>query len=142
MKLLMVINCVNIFYRSIFLLDNKGCRVLVDRVEKFCVNFLVSCGMIFIYMLVAMRFLPQGINWDFVARGWKRLLVLMVLVFILFLLFIYLKKDKTFSFQKRLESILIDEALLILFPMTPIVQYILLNRDIVNFVDIALIRCV
>ena len=139
MILLMVINCVNIFYRSIFLLDNKGCRVLVDRVEKFCVNFLVSCGMIFIYMLVAMRFLPQGINWDFVARGWKRLLVLMVLVFILFLLFIYLKKDKTFSFQKRLESILIDEALLILFPMTPIVQYILLNRDTVNFVDVALI---
>jgi len=91
------------------------------------------------YMLVATRFLPQGINWDFVARGWKRMLVLMALVFVAFLLLIYFKKDKTFSFQKRLESISIDEALLILFPLTPIVQYIILNKDILSSVDIAII---
>jgi len=95
--------------------------------------------MIFMNMLVATRFLPQGINWDFVARGWKRMLVLMALVFVAFLLLIYFKKDKTFSFQKRLESISIDEALLILFPLTPIVQYIILNKDILSYVDIAII---
>lgn len=113
--------------------------MLAERFEQFCINILVSCGMIFTYMLIAMCLLPEGVNLNFAARGWKRLLVLMALVFISFLLLIYFKKDKTFSFQKRLESISIDEALLILFPLTPIVQYIILNKDILSSVDIAII---
>lgn len=103
--------------------------------EQVFINMLMACAMLLTYMLIASRFLPEGINAVFVSRAWKYVLVLMVSGFLMFPGFVYVLKVKTFSYSKTLEKFKAQDVMVLLLPITPIVQYLILNQDILNITD-------
>lgn len=84
------------------------------------------------YFLSRFLFLPSGVNDLFVSRLWKYLLVLAVLVYLAAYLSFRKKKKDKFVFKKTVEKIAAGDLVLILLPLTPVVQYILRNQAMLS----------
>ena len=92
-------------------------------------------------MLLASYFLPSGINSTFTFQAINLILALLVLSFLTFILLVfltnekplvYLTKDKSLFSLKRIERFEFQNLIFLLFPMTPIVQYVILNNEILS----------
>jgi hypothetical protein len=84
------------------------------------------------YLLSSVWFLPNGVNYVFVSRSWKYFLLLAVSSSLIFFVFLKLKKGEKLAFKISVEKLAISDFLLLLLPMTPVVQYILNNQDILS----------
>jgi hypothetical protein len=96
------------------------------------------CGL---YTFLIHQFLPDGVNFVFTGSLWKYTLAAVPL----FLLACILLRRKQGAWKLRKtspERITVPDVLLLLLPLTPVVQYIVNNRSILGAADIALILVV
>ncbi len=84
------------------------------------------------FKLLSSWLLPEGVNYIFVSKLWKYMTLLFafgcLIAFILSKLNINLKLDFMCSF----EGITVSDLLLLLLPLTPVVQYIITNQGILS----------
>jgi hypothetical protein len=108
------------------------------EVDFLISNILVPLTLLFFYCIsfasIHQRFLPDGVNFIFVNRLWKYVLLLLGISLIFFII-IKLKKGYKFVFKNNIEKIFFSDLILLLLPMTPIVQYILNNQDILSPIE-------
>ena len=90
-----------------------------------------------LYAFFVSRLFPEGVNFVFASRLWKLVLVSLVPVCVVSLVIMKFKKTKidkkvfTYSIQK----FHVSDLFLLILPLTPVVQYILNNQDILSPID-------
>ena len=106
----------------------------------FDTGFLLQAGLASILFLAAIalgfKVTPEtGKNREFLEIVSPYFYLLVALFFLVFLAIVFIFKKKHISYDKKLESFSLSDILFILLPMTPIVQYIFANQDILTFYD-------
>jgi len=106
-----------------------------EKITQIFVNTFIALSVLVLYMLLSIRFLPEGINKTFVTRFSIRIIILMIVLFFAFFLYFSLKRNRHILYKNTVESFYYSDVLLLLLPMTPIVQYIILNQYMLSFFD-------
>ena len=93
---------------------------------------LVPLVVVTLYCVVLAQLLPDGVNKVFAGRAWKFFLSLAVAVDLL--AFVLWKFDKSAKLLpgKETEDVALRDCALLLLPLTPVVQYIIHNQDILS----------
>ena len=93
-------------------------------------NAFIPLAVLTLYFVLSSYLLPGGVNQIFAEESWKLSLILAVgsgmLVFALW------KLKGIFLLKKSTEKVSAPDLTLILLPLTPVVQYILNNQDILS----------
>lgn len=103
----------------------------------FFSNILVPSVVLFVY-LVSFEYLispvlniPNGVNTVFVSRSWRYFSFVLVGALIIFSIIIFRNGGKI-AFTKSDEKTSSGDLILLLLPLTPVVQYIINNQDILS----------
>lgn len=116
---------------------NKLKSNLIDNF--FFNNIIVSSILLTVYAFLFSFLLPYGVNNIFVTRISKFSFLLFVLLLIFFAVYYYSFKKKEYKFLKPAEKFEFVDIFLLLLPLTPIIRYILLNMDILSFLEAIII---
>lgn len=124
---------------------------LIQSISKqvLNVNFIFShvfipLGVLSVYCVSLMYYLPEGVNKVFVVRSAKLFLPLtaaIAVLFIIYFLIIGLKKAIPQFFSSPKEEFHLSDLLLPLLPLTPVVQYLINNSEILTWFDGIVIFC-
>jgi hypothetical protein len=100
----------------------------------FIIQLLIAGFFFFTYAFLFSRVVPKGINHYFLARFltvfWPLLIGIVLLLAVIFFL-----KKKTFKLEQINGTISFYDLFLMFLPLSPIVQYIILNKNILCFLD-------
>lgn len=96
------------------------------------VDVIVAFLMLFICVFVGKYVLPSGVNAAFAKRTSFLLIVPVIVFLVILLILLFSKAKKDYRFLKKPETLVKKDFILLLLPMTPIFQYVLLNQDILN----------
>lgn len=111
----------------------------VQSHERVFADLFLASVMLWSYLAVASHFLPEGINAVFVSTLWKWMLALVsVLLFMVSVFFFGLKRQPLRDL-KPLKIFKAQELVLLLLPMTPVVQYLLLNKNVLTGEDTVIV---
>lgn len=107
----------------------------------FLIQLLIAGLFFFAYAFFFSKIVQKGINQHFLARSltvfWPLLIVIVLLLAIIFFF-----KKKTLKLEQTNGTISFYDLFLMFLPLSPIVQYIILNKDILGFLNsIILIFC-
>jgi hypothetical protein len=101
--------------------------------KKFFAEVLVTLLLLLMYVLILSWLLPEGINSAFVSKTLKLLAAGSLMVFLSGIFFVRPSQCREAQpLLKRMEKADYRDLILLLFPMTPIFQYVLSNQDILN----------
>jgi hypothetical protein len=104
-------------------------KIIITLKNISIVEIALSLLLVYLYMLGAESFIPDGINKVFILRLQKGILYIgIVALFLLAISSFLFYRIKNYKFR-NLEKNKISDFFLILLPLTPIVQYLLLNQD-------------
>ena len=104
-------------------------KIIITLKSISIVEITLSLLLVYLYMLGAESFIPDGINKVFILRLQKGILYIgIVALFLLAISSFLFYRIKNYKFR-NLEKNKISDFFLILLPLTPIVQYLLLNQD-------------
>ena len=92
------------------------------------VFYFVSFAVLHSYILS----IPVGVNYVFASRSWKYLSLLAAGSSVIFFAIVKLKGGGKLEFRNSTEKISRGDFLLLLLPLTPVVQYIINNQDILS----------
>jgi len=95
-------------------------------------NAFIPLVFLTLYFVSFSYILPEGVNNVFADRSWKLSLVMTAAVGLVFLALFKLKKGGKITLKKPAEKISASDFILLLLPLTPVVQYILSNQDILS----------
>ena len=118
----------------------RGVSILntVLEVNFFFSNIHVSLVVVVLYF-ISFEFLlspilkiPNGVSYVFVSRSWKYFSLLAMSSSWIFLAILRFKKSGKLAFNNSKEKIYSGDFFLLLLPLTPVVQYILNNQDILS----------
>lgn len=101
-------------------------------------QMILSASLMFGYIYACTRLLyrsNKGLNFLFLSKIAPYSFILIISFLVLFLISNRIQGDGKFSFIKNKEPIEIINILLISLPMTPIIQYIFANQDILSITD-------
>lgn len=123
--------------------SSKGVWVFFVRVlrnvwkEGYLIpNILVSMAVLALYcrifVYLSPKYLDLGTNYHFSNKLYQVSIVLLAGVYLIYFLIYKLRKSTEVTFKFSFESLSFSDALLLLFPLTPVVQYILNNQDILS----------
>ena len=102
--------------------------------SNFFIHAIVITSLLLLYTLSSIFLLPgKGINILFISQFWKLLLLALLVLISALSCFLYFKKDKTLEYKKIFEKAELGDFCIALIPLSPIVQYIFHNQDILNF---------
>ena len=87
----------------------------------------ISALFVLCSMLILRFFLPVGITTDFLAKGYKLVILIVVALNLLFLISWYFNKD--FKFKKKIEFPELKDLFLLALPMSPVLDYAVLNIE-------------
>lgn len=88
------------------------------------------------YFFVGNKFLPEGgLNQHFIEKLFGFLQMFSVFILFSFIVLIWIKGREKFVFKKKGEPIVAKDFILLALPLTPIMQYILANQNILSFLD-------
>ena len=73
-----------------------------------------------------------NVNAVFAKRMWKYSLILAAGLYLIFFVLFKIKKGNKLTFENSIEKFYAGDSILILLPLTPIVQYIINNQDILS----------
>lgn len=121
-------------------------RVHMYKIVKklFDVNFFFSNIFVPLITLVlycasfsyfSSRFLLDGVNQLFASKLGKYTLMMTVAMGLIFLVLLKTNKDNKLKFKDALEKFYFDDLILLLFPLTPVLQYVLSNQDLLSPAD-------
>jgi len=91
--------------------------------------YLVSFSFFYSWLLPEYS---RNVNAVFVDRAWKYSLILAAVSYLIFLVIFKTTKVNKLTFGDNIEKVRVIDFILILLPLTPIVQYILNNQDILS----------
>jgi hypothetical protein len=95
-------------------------------------NAFIPLAILTLYFVLFSYALPEGVNQVFAGELWKPSLVLVALTVLVILAIWRFKKGSGFSLDRSTEEISFSDLALLLLPLTPIVQYVLNNQDILS----------
>ena len=107
----------------------------------FLSHILIPIGVLLFYFVSISLVLPDGVNKVFVTRSSKYLLPITIFLFIGFFSVIGLRRIKLQFISTSREELFAGDLLLLLLPLTPVVQYIINNSDILSWFEYILIFC-
>jgi hypothetical protein len=93
------------------------------------VALVLYCGF---FAYLSSHFLLEGVNYFFVSRLGKYALFVMVGVVLTFFVILWTKKGSELSFKYSNEKFYSGDFLFLLLPLTPVVQYVLNNQEILS----------
>ena len=128
---------------------------MLDSISKFTIkisdevkkpsfilsNVLIPLGVMSFYLAVASLLLPEGVNKVFAARSTKYSLPITIFLFIVYFFFIGIKRSKEKISFTPSEAISARDLTLILFSLTPVVQYSINNPDILLWYEHIILFC-
>jgi hypothetical protein len=82
--------------------------------------------------LFVSRFLPKGVNYFFVLKFFECDLVVLAGIYLSFFVAFSIKRKKEFFFKNPIKRFVPSDYLLLLLPLTPVVQYIINNQNITS----------
>ncbi|HET9906577.1 MAG TPA: hypothetical protein VFQ23_08045 [Anaerolineales bacterium] len=112
--------------------------------KKIDANFYFSNILVPVIVLVcysgsfayfSSRFLLKGVSYFFASSLAIYGLFLLVAVALIFLVMLKIRTGGKLAFKPSLEKINREDFLLLLLPLTPVVQYVLHNQDLLSVVD-------
>jgi hypothetical protein len=95
-------------------------------------NALIPLAVLTLYLVSFSYFLPKGVNRFFAEELWRPALILTGLVGLAVIALLRFKKASKLTFKKSVEKRIASDLLLLLLPLTPVVQYIFNNQDILS----------
>ncbi|MEX2013433.1 MAG: hypothetical protein WD897_00760 [Parcubacteria group bacterium] len=99
----------------------------------FLPNILIPLAVLTLYFVVLTKVLPDGVvNQAFASRGWKHAAVLTAGLYAAFFAIFKFKKGRTIMLKSSVRQMFRSDLILLLLPLTPVVQYILNNQDILS----------
>jgi len=129
-------------------LEIMNVRNLVHSISKQVLNasflfshILIPLGVLSFYFESLSFFLPEGVNKAFVVRSAKWFLPVTIILFITYFSIIGLRKMKPQFFSSTGEKFYASDLILPLLPLTPVVQYIINNSDILSWLECIVIFC-
>jgi hypothetical protein len=106
------------------------------RVDFLIPNIIVPVAAIVAYggsfAWLSSRLLPGGVNDIFASKLWKYGAILLVGICLVVLGFLGFKKGEKVDIRFSRARFFPTDALLLLLPLTPVIQYILINKDILS----------
>ncbi|MBN2678210.1 MAG: hypothetical protein JXR32_09125 [Anaerolineaceae bacterium] len=84
------------------------------------------------YMFLSSWLLLEGVNYIFVSKLWKYLVLLFVIVGLITIIFAKMRINLKLEIFHSDEGFTISNLLLLFLPLTPVVQYIINNQDILS----------
>ena len=99
----------------------------------FIPNLLVPSIVLALYFAAFTYFLDGGVTNAFSGRVWKYLLVMTGGLYLVFFVFLKLTKATKLKLENPIKKPSPQDLILLLLPLTPVVQYILNNQDILSF---------
>jgi len=110
-----------------YILEAKWMHVVIPLVVLTLYFVSFSCFLSWL--------LPEygaNVNAVFVNRAWKFSLLLAAGLYLIFFVLFKIKKGNKLTFGNSIEKLCVSDFILILLPLTPVVQYILNNQDILS----------
>ena len=92
-------------------------------------NVITATFLLFIYSLIGKFLFPKGVNLVFAKLSSKYFLLFFILLVVAFCIFLVVRKSRIHVIFKKIERIQGYELVYMLIPMTPVIQYIVLNRE-------------
>ena len=89
----------------------------------------------FAFALLSTQFIPEGVNTVFVNRFGRYLLIPLAVFSILFFILINTKISGKLKLSPSTNKFTASDLFLLLLPLTPVIQYILNNLDLLTFTD-------
>jgi hypothetical protein len=103
------------------------------NINSFFSHILVPLIVLTLYFVCLSWILPpESVNDTFVEKARKRSFLLATGLYLAFFVFFNLKKNKDFSLNISREKVSFADFILVLLPLTPVVQYIINNQDILS----------
>jgi len=107
----------------------------------FLSHILIPIGVLSLYFFSISLVLPDGVNKVFVTRSAKYLLPISIFLFIGFFSVIGFRNTKPQFFSTTKDKFHASDLILPLLPLTPVVQYIINNSDILSWFECIVIFC-
>jgi len=107
------------------------------KIGAFLHQITISLVVLAIYLAIAIWLLPAGVNRNFVAQTARFLIPAAIVLAFAYFSLILLQKKKI-QLPPASKENLIYYFILILLPLTPIAQYILLNQDMLTWTEAVL----
>jgi len=104
-------------------------------------HILIPLGVLSFYCVSLMFFLPEGVNKVFVTRSAELFLPMTFCLFIVYFSILAIKKVKPQFISTTREKFSTSDLILPLLPLTPVVQYIINNSEILSWFEIIEIIC-
>ena len=101
-----------------------------NNYQQLMLDFIFSGFLILTSIHILKFVLPKGLTTDFLLRGNKLIIVTVSSLIVIFLLsWIF---NKNFKFKKKFEIPEVKDFILIALPMSPVIDYVLLNTEYLN----------
>ena len=117
-------------------------RSLVQTISKQVLNasflfshILIPLGVLSFYCVFLLFHLPEGVNKVFATRSAKLFLPITIFLFIAYISIIGLRKTKLQFFSTTKEEFYASDLVLLLLPLTPVVQYMINNAEILSWFE-------
>lgn len=104
-------------------------RFIQKDLSGFFIGSIVFFSLLSGYSLIGAFILPAGINSIFTSFLWKILLVIILLLAAVFSGWKFLTRKMSYSYKKNSEPFRTADFILLLIPMTPVMQYIISNQN-------------
>jgi len=107
----------------------------------FIIQLLIAGLFFFVYAFIFSRIVQKGINHHFMARIFTVFWPLLIGIISLLMVIFFLNKN-SLMLEKSNRTIFFSDLFLMFLPLNPIVQYLILNKDILSFLDfVVLLFC-
>ncbi len=110
-----------------------------DNLKDRMVDIIGSLVIMMIYSILAITLMPEGVNTTFATKFLSFIIpALAVSSLLLGCIFLFTNSKRFLNIKKphfKLRDFFSKDLLLIFLPVTPIIQYVILNQDILSIVD-------
>ena len=104
-------------------------------------SILIPLGVFSLYLTAASVLLPEGANQVFASRSSKTILPITNFLFIAYYSFIGLSKNKQQFSSDSDDKLFTGDLVLLLYPLTPVLQYMIFNAEILSWYEHIAIFC-
>jgi hypothetical protein len=105
---------------------------MILKVDSLFSHVVIPFVILTLYFYLFSWLLPDGINKFFVIEAWQPSLLLTAGFCLLFFVVLIINKRNDLTFNISKDKLSASDLILVLFPLTPVIQYILNNQDILS----------
>ena len=106
----------------------------MKNLPQIILNFNI-CSMFALLSMFLLKFiLPEGNTTQFLERAY--ILVGLIFIFLSVLFFFILNFFKNFRFKKKIDLPILEDLILLGFPMSPVISYVILNIEYLDIIGL------